>query len=277
MKSRNVFLVMMLMLIIITMQAATVLAQESKQDILAGVALPLDDFFNIRQGWQFGRVFVIDGEVQQLWDDKTRAMLWLRPKIQHTGFGIGLGYKEYPVKQTESADNLLLAVSLQANTRFAGCKLWFDDQIYLRALGRYAPSDKLETNNFQVGLAKNLSPFNFEAIYGFKNWRPYDGNDLGITSQRRLRLGLPFETGVSVMEIGYQTVSQRFSSETEAWRLRSWIGCYWIWRVGVLDFDLSYNFGKFEQARIWHVSKLDNHYLALKIILGQEIKELKGG
>ena len=271
---RNVFLVVMI-LIVGVIATQFVFAQEFKQDTLAGVALPLDEFFNIRRGWQFGKVFVVGGEVQKLWDDKTMAMLWLRPNPWHTGFGVGLGYKEYPVKQTESADNLLLAVSLQANTEFVGCKLWFDDRIYLRALGKFAPSDKLETNNFQVGLGKNLSPFNFEAIYGFKNWRPYDGNDLGITSQRRLRLGVPLEVGASAMEIGCQTMSQRFSSETEAWRLRSWLGVYWTWQVGVLDFDLSYNFGKFEQARIWRVSKVDNHYLALKIILGQEVKELK--
>jgi len=266
-------------LVLLLMISAGVIAQSDNitQETMISTSLLLADFFNIQQGWQDDQsVFAVDCDVSKLWDDKTRAILWLRPKSEHTGFGIGLGYKDYPVSKSKNADNLLLAVSLQANTNLAGCQLNLVDQLYWRCLGRFAPTDKLETNNLEMRMAKRLAPFNFSATYGLKNWRPYDGNVVGITAWRLLRLGIPFAVASSTMEFGYQAQSQRFASEHSAQRLRSWPGVYWLWSVNdCLFLDLAYGFGQMEQSGFVKVKKTDEHQINFGLWL--VINNKKGG
>lgn len=275
--------VMMFLLMVASVLSAD---DNPNADYDVAMVLPQASFFDLHNGRQKGKMIQPVLRIEKLWWDDACVSIVSEPNPQKAyqdlldvesektpaqfehfvGLGFGLGYKDLQLAQnSDSESEKLLAIArIEGFFTLSYGSMRVEDEVRWRFLSRYTPLEKIESNRFELNYDYRLPKFMASVQYGLINLRPYyDVHRPSILAYRQIRIGVPLTDRVIV---GWQSASQRYQSDVEAWRLRHWLGFYLVFGHPPLKFDLSYGYGRLEKAT-WELVKSDSHQIALKIIL----------
>lgn len=240
---------------------------------------PLKHLFVLQKGrwWHDLAVYNFVCHVEQTAiEGPLGIFFYLEPSHELTdiGWAAGLGYKD--LGENQAADNLLAVGLARASVFLKPVRLYVWDRLQYQIFGPYVPLEKLEANQFDFRMCLWLRRQETELVrYGFNNLRPFGQRQEGILAQRYLRLGYPFQLATNQIIVGWQAASQRFASEKEVWRWRSWIGCYGIIKRQNLALEIGYGYGQLQRSRPQSFEEKMSHRLMFELALTPSEKEVK--